>query len=55
MKKLILISLLLAITLTGCKKHGYYDTGAIMIDESLISDKFRQGNSYSENNYITKR
>jgi outer membrane lipoprotein SlyB len=55
MKKLILISLLIAITLTGCKKNGYYDTGAIMVDESLISDTFRQGNIYSENNYIAKR
>jgi hypothetical protein len=40
---------------SGCKKSGYYDTGAIMVDESLISDTFRQGNIYSENNYITKR
>jgi hypothetical protein len=51
MKKLILIILLIAITITGCKKNSYYDTGAIMIDESLISDKFRQGNTYPEVKY----
>lgn len=48
MKKAILM-LILVVFCVGCEKKGnFIDTGAIMIDESLISDKFRTGNTYPE-------
>lgn len=45
------ILLMLVLLCSGCERNGYYDTGAIMVDESLISDKFRQGNTYPEVKY----
>ena len=47
MKKLVLALILTSVLSIGCKKdHGYVDTGAIIIDEELVEEKFRQGNTY---------
>lgn len=47
MKKLTILCVIVAMFCAGCeKKHDFIDTGAIMVDEGLIADKFRQGNTY---------
>lgn len=49
MKRLAILCMIAAIFFAGCEKKGdFIDTGAIMVDESLISDKFRAGNTYPE-------
>lgn len=49
MKRLAILCVIVSIFCAGCeKKSDFIDTGAIMVDESLISDKFRAGNSYPE-------
>ena len=56
MKKLVLALILTSVLSIGCKKdHGYVDTGAIIIDEELVEEKFRQGNTYPQNRTVPLR
>ena len=49
MRRLAILCVISAMFCVGCeKRHDLIDTGAIMVDESLISDKFRAGNTYPE-------
>lgn len=49
MRRLAILCVIAAMFCVGCeKKSGYTDTCAIMVDENMIADKFRQGNTYPE-------